>query len=82
MVGRAGFEPATHRFLFAAAYVCVLNRLGDPATVLVEVYSVSVDEVERPDRLGSSTKLSYRPTTRYQRKLLIYIFRWRTCWFS
>jgi len=42
MVGRAGFEPATHRFLFAAAYVCVLDRLGDPATVLVEVYSVSV----------------------------------------
>jgi len=40
--------------------------------MLVEVYSVSVDKALKaePYRLGSSTKLSYRPTKCYQSKTL------------
>jgi hypothetical protein len=38
----------------------MLDRLGDPATKVVEVYSVSVERLIAY-RLGSSTKLSYRP---------------------
>ena len=42
MVGRAGFEPATHRFLRSRCLFCVLDRLGDPTAEVAEVYSVFV----------------------------------------
>ena len=42
MVGRAGFEPATHRSLLFGSLFCVLDRLGDPTAEVAEVYSVSV----------------------------------------
>jgi len=42
MVGRAGFEPATHRFLRFPEPICMLDRLGDPTAEVAEVYSVFV----------------------------------------
>jgi hypothetical protein len=42
MVGRAGFEPATHRFLRFRCLFCTLDRLGDLTAKVAEVYSIFV----------------------------------------
>ena len=63
MVGRAGFEPATHRFLRSDAYFLVVCLIGWVTLhETVEVYSVFVTVGLNARWLGSSTKLSYRPT--------------------
>ena len=48
MVGRAGFEPATHRFLLVGAYLRVVCLIGWVTLhQAVEVYSVSVEKAMR-----------------------------------
>ena len=52
--------------------VCTLGRLGD-LHPQVGVYSISASH--ELGQLGSSTKLSYRPTSSFRGKIMIYVFR-------
>ena len=69
LVGRAGFEPATLRFLHHA---CTLGRLNGTHHGWASTASPPPRLVRR---LGSSTKLSYRPNKTVIWKIKIYAFR-------